>query len=1080
MVTAILNKFGESCTPSDEAGETSDDANAPNSGTSLASNFRKIRLQGHSSPIRDNESADAKEFIPRSPNGTVLARVQMFEAQNAKTISSPTHRASPRGNIKNESKPVTTVVSANKKVTNQSTAVNVTESRPIGSSLYRPKSAPVAQQLKTNSDEREKNRTRPSTSPGTMSAGGESTSDRETVDSRYIISNPTPEDQVSSSFEREKLSVAETVERAVDKAIAESRALREQRTMGGRRNTTEKHYSGVSRTALYAKDTSPLKHIRDSSSALMDPLDREAKKKQDSDVAPITNSLSRKKKFQMVEASMKKSLRKDKGARSIVTDSTSSISGSSVNSVGTDFTSEPGIISPKSPFGVDSKRSVDAMKFDQLDVLPTIHSNEDIRSPVKDFVVSSISLSSRRDPSRPDATMYSDINPMNIITNQNKFRSRDFDPSTTNVHSVDSPPLEVKRSSPIHRDVRQTDMLMQLHADSDSSRKTNTSAFESSPLHANYFGPITVDGAPSSSFNEDNDDDTQFNSVSMHDNHRKGASKESFFHQPSESRQNSPGFPKGSDAGSYFFDGNFRSFGEDFQEEAFTRQDVSNQKQADMRDQRINERDLYRDDDAESITDSVTNGSWTGRMRARKAMEQTISSDKMEQRNPRFTSNYINKEGVEYQDDNMSVANKVFNNVQKQQRAAMNDAQEGFNIFSAEDPKSTAIGLGVAGALCGAIVLGPMGMVLGAAGAGVGYKFSQMPEKERSEVKNKASSAMKKLRVSAMAANDTISNSCATACGNPQTDEVDTGATNNPMHLPSRSPHPVPSSVVDRTSLISPRGDDNPLGMKLKVSNVHIKPKDIVPSPTEQNAIQPSRARQMRRMTPACRRVGRITPVGQIHSLDPALHPRAWLDVMASAWTSRDEKNEAMEEILLLAKDKVSEVYPLLIMSFTKRKLKLFPLPHFQSHSRMLLDEGILDSLMFILRAFFLNYADIQRKNGEKTIPVETYMADPNFYHAKLASNCCVALAKAHCAMAHTTGEEMIASNAHMTVPLTKQVAQMLYDVPHHMVLNTEKDGEREEVFKLTTEMSVEQAENLASSILSLSMGKIDIGLQEM
>jgi len=146
----------------------------------------------------------------------------------------------------------------------------------------------------------------------------------------------------------------------------------------------------------------------------------------------------------------------------------------------------------------------------------------------------------------------------------------------------------------------------------------------------------------------------------------------------------------------------------------------------------------------------------------------------------------------------------------------------------------------------------------------------------------------------------------------------------------------------------------------------------------------------------------------------------------------------------------------------------------------MLLDEGILDSLMFILRAFFLNYAEIKRKSGEKTIPVETYMADPNFYHAKLASNCCVALAKAHCAMAHTNGEDIIVTFAHITVPLTKQVAQMLYDVPHHMVLNTEKDGETQEVFKLTTEMSIEQAENLASSIVSLSMGKIEVSLEEV
>ena len=43
----------------------------------------------------------------------------------------------------------------------------------------------------------------------------------------------------------------------------------------------------------------------------------------------------------------------------------------------------------------------------------------------------------------------------------------------------------------------------------------------------------------------------------------------------------------------------------------------------------------------------------------------------------------------------------------------------------------------------------------------------------------------------------------------------------------------------------------------------------------------------------------------QIHSLEPSLQPRAWIDVMASANTTRDEKNEGMEEILILAKDKV-------------------------------------------------------------------------------------------------------------------------------------------------------------------------------
>jgi hypothetical protein len=50
--------------------------------------------------------------------------------------------------------------------------------------------------------------------------------------------------------------------------------------------------------------------------------------------------------------------------------------------------------------------------------------------------------------------------------------------------------------------------------------------------------------------------------------------------------------------------------------------------------------------------------------------------------------------------------------------------------------------------------------------------------------------------------------------------------------------------------------------------------------------------------------VVRIVPVSQIHGLDPSSQPRAWLDVLASADTSNDEKTEAMEEILILAKDK--------------------------------------------------------------------------------------------------------------------------------------------------------------------------------
>ena len=157
-------------------------------------------------------------------------------------------------------------------------------------------------------------------------------------------------------------------------------------------------------------------------------------------------------------------------------------------------------------------------------------------------------------------------------------------------------------------------------------------------------------------------------------------------------------------------------------------------------------------------------------------------------------------------------------------------------------------------------------------------------------------------------------------------------------------------------------------------------------------------------------------PLSQIHSLRPSLQPRAWLDVMASAHTTRDDKNEAMQEILILAKDK--EI------------------------SRWFLEEGILDSLMFILSNYFRNYSSFLRgetptmmTEGEKEEPFKSYKVGGNaFYHAKLAANCCVALGKAHCAAVHTEGDLLLMSAySRGSVPVERQLAQMLFEVPHHM-----------------------------------------------
>jgi hypothetical protein len=142
-----------------------------------------------------------------------------------------------------------------------------------------------------------------------------------------------------------------------------------------------------------------------------------------------------------------------------------------------------------------------------------------------------------------------------------------------------------------------------------------------------------------------------------------------------------------------------------------------------------------------------------------------------------------------------------------------------------------------------------------------------------------------------------------------------------------------------------------------------------------------------------------------------------------------------------------------------------------------MMQEGILDSLMYILRAFFQSYTEKLSQSGKHIIPLEKYMGDPNFFHSKLAANCCVALAKAH----HAGTTEFVDSpyNGGLTLPLSRQVAQLLCDMPHHMAVKVPgaAEGEKKEVFKLTTEMTIQIAEDLAASITALTAGKIEVNV---
>jgi hypothetical protein len=191
----------------------------------------------------------------------------------------------------------------------------------------------------------------------------------------------------------------------------------------------------------------------------------------------------------------------------------------------------------------------------------------------------------------------------------------------------------------------------------------------------------------------------------------------------------------------------------------------------------------------------------------------------------------------------------------------------------------------------------------------------------------------------------------------------------------------------------------------------------------------------------------RILPAGQIHGLDPAAQPRAWLDIVASANTTDEEKNEAMEEILILAKDK--------------------------RRARILLDEGILDYIIWTLSRYF------EKINANEN---ETDWANPEITPnektaTKLAATCCVTLGKSHCAAIHTEGDlQLMSLYERGTVPEERQVAQMLHEIPHHVRMTKTPDPTiiepTKEVFALR-QLNLPQAEELARSIKAVADGKL-------
>ena len=71
----------------------------------------------------------------------------------------------------------------------------------------------------------------------------------------------------------------------------------------------------------------------------------------------------------------------------------------------------------------------------------------------------------------------------------------------------------------------------------------------------------------------------------------------------------------------------------------------------------------------------------------------------------------------------------------------------------------TAAGI-VGAATLGCIILGPVGLLIGAAAVGIGVGAMQIPQEQRSHMQDKASETMKNVQESAFNASETMSNSC--------------------------------------------------------------------------------------------------------------------------------------------------------------------------------------------------------------------------------------------------------------------------------------------------------------------------------
>jgi hypothetical protein len=381
-----------------------------------------------------------------------------------------------------------------------------------------------------------------------------------------------------------------------------------------------------------------------------------------------------------------------------------------------------------------------------------------------------------------------------------------------------------------------------------------------------------------------------------------------------------------------------------------------------------------------------------------------------------------------------------------------------------------AAGVAVASTV-GFLVMGPVGLLVGAATVGIGAGVMQIPEEQRSNMCVKASEAVHGAHQTAIACTESLSNSCANTYENSVADHVPAEMKTCCTAIDQEVTKVVASSkgVVDGDSFLAdPAGKDaanqgEPQGNKSRDGNANNSPSHRLRNKKNNVAClregklrdslivrsQYSRSLPQTRL-PTCDFPisGVIIPVSQIHALDPSAQPRAWLDVLASAETLHDEKMEAMEEILILAKDK--------------------------QRARIFLEEGILDSIMWTLGRYLEKIEYNKAPTGAWRYPSVSHEEASS---AKLAATCCLTLGKSHCAAIHTGGDLLLMSMYERgTVPEERQLAQLLHEVAFHARATKTDDPSvvepRNEVFVMK-QLSLPQAEELAQKIKAVAEGHL-------